>query len=311
MPKKALTVLFATRNGEKVISRTLSAYRRLEQSDISWKLVIVDNGSSDSTLKLIKSFQDHLPIEVYIEPVAGKNRALNRGLQAVEGQLIVLTDDDTLPDVLFLQAWAKFINTKSDYGLFGGSIIPHFETPPELWLIADAKQCTMLFGARDLPEGPVEPQEIFGGNMAVRRAILDDGFRFNENVGPNGSESNYPMGGEREFCLRVAQSGVLCWFAKEAIVQHLVRPYQLTDSYLADRSYRCGRGDGYRLKNKNGALDRRERPAFVTGKIAAMRRWLSLRCRLQMLSPYRFQRRQGIFSYHWKRGFADEFNSRG
>src|SRR5262249_7447285 len=163
---------------------TLTAYRHLKQPNISWKLVIVDNGSSDSTLEIINSFRAHLPIEVYFEPVAGKNRALNRGLRAVEGQLVVLTDDDTLPNPSFLQAWAKFLDTKSDYGLFGGSIIPLFETVPQSWLFADQRQFTMLFGARDLPEGPIDPTAIFGGNMAVRRSVFDNGFRFDESVGP-------------------------------------------------------------------------------------------------------------------------------
>ena len=116
--------------GRKLSPGLLSAYRRIEQSNVSWKLVIVDNGSSDSTLEIIGSFQKHLPIEVCVEPIAGKNRALNRGLHLVEGQLVVLTDDDALPSPSFLQAWAKFINVKSEFGLFGGTITPLFQPPP-------------------------------------------------------------------------------------------------------------------------------------------------------------------------------------
>jgi GT2 family glycosyltransferase len=300
-----LTVLFASRNEEKVLSRTLSAYCRLEQSNVSWKLVIVDNGSVDSTLDIIKSFQEHLPIEVYFEPIAGKNRALNRGLHAVEGQLVVLTDDDTLPSPTFLQTWAKFLDTKSDYGLFGGSIIPLFETAPKSWLTADQRQFIMLFGARDLPEGPVAPDAIFGGNMAVRRSVFDNGFRFDENIGPSGLDPKYPMGGEAEFCLRVGRAGILSWFAKEPHVQHLIRPYQMTDSYLADRSYRSGRGEAYRLKMEKDKLQR----DFIIGQIASLHRGWGLRRRLQMLSPFRAQRRRGIHRYYSMRGFTDELNS--
>jgi glycosyltransferase involved in cell wall biosynthesis len=308
MRQIALTVLFATRNGEKVLSRTLNAYRRIKQSDVSWKLVIVDNGSSDSTLEIIKSFQKDLPIEVYFEPIAGKNRALNRGLDAVEGQLVVLTDDDTFPSPSFLQAWARFIDTKSDYGLFGGSIIPIFETAPQSWLTADQHLCSIVFGARDLPEGPVDPQEIFGGNMAVRRSVFDNGFRFNENVGPSGFNPNYPMGSETEFCLRVASAGISCWFAKEPVVEHFVRSFQMTDSYLADRSYRCGRGEGYRLKKGEGKLHEGGPRAFIIGQIAALRRRVLLHHRLEMFSPFPLQRRRAIHRYHFKRGILDELN---
>src|SRR6185312_1963072 len=113
----------------------------------------------------------------------------------------------------------------------------------------------MLFGARDLPEGPVRPELIFGGNMAVRRSVLADGFRFNENIGPSGLDSNYPMGGESEFCRRVGRAGILSWFAKEPVVQHFVRPYQLTNSYLAERAYRSGRGGACLLKLQKAELN--------------------------------------------------------
>jgi glycosyltransferase involved in cell wall biosynthesis len=300
-----LTVLFASRNGEKVISRTLSAYRHIKQANVSWKLVIVDNGSSDSTLEIIKYFQQHLPIEVCFEPVAGKNRALNRGLHAVEGQLIVVTDDDTLPSPSFLQAWAKFIDRNSDYGLFGGSITPLFESPPQSWLTVDQSLFIMLFGARDLPEGPVEPEEIFGGNMAVRRAVFDRGFRFNEKIGPNGIDPIYPMGGETEFCRRVVQAGVLSWFAREPVVQHLIQPYHMTDRYLADRSYRSGRGAAYQLKIKNCKLRESELVALRRD----WRRRCRLCCQLRMLSPFSSQRRRAIHRYYQMRGFTDELNS--
>jgi len=315
-----VTVLFTSRNGESVISRTLNAYRLINQSDVSWKLVIVDNGSTDSTCEIINAFQQHLPIEVYCEPIAGKNRALNRGLQAVEGELVVLTDDDTLPSPSFLQAWAKFLDTKPEYGLFGGSISPLFESAAQSWLTADPYEMIMLFGARDLPEGPVEPQLIFGGNMAVRRSVFADGFRFNENIGPNGLDFNYPMGGESEFCRRVGRAGISSWFAKEPVVQHLVRPYQLTDRYLAERAYRSGRGGACLLKMESGKLNEGEQ-LELNGQILALRRgWRALRrgyrrhydllrCRVRMLSPFSSQRRRGILGYYTNRGFWDEMSS--
>ena len=219
----------------------------------------------------------------------------------------MLTDDDTLPIPSFLQAWAKFLDTKLDYELLGGSIIPLFETPPQSWLVADQHLCTLLFGQRDLPEGPVEPAEIFGGNMAVRRSVFNSGFRFKEDIGPNGSNPNYPMGGETDFCQRVALAGILSWFAKEPAVQHLVRSYQMTDSYLADRSYRMGRG-ACRLQKETNGRQMDEPPAFIAERLAAVRRRLSLRARLQMLSPYP-NVAKGLTHITGIVGFFDEYDS--
>ena len=122
-----LTVLVATRNGEDVLPRTLEAYRRLESLIHAWKLVIVDNGSTDSTPAIIAAFKNYLPIEMLQEPVAGKNRALNRGLAAVEGRSVIITDDDAIPAPSFLIAWSRCLEKRQGYDLFGGTIEPLFD----------------------------------------------------------------------------------------------------------------------------------------------------------------------------------------
>src|ERR1700733_8012236 len=101
MPSIELTVLFATRNGEHVLPRTLGGYRRLSAPAVGWKIVVVDNGSTDATPAIIQSFARDLPLQTLRQPVAGKSRALNTGLAAVEGRLLVLTDDDAIPSPSF------------------------------------------------------------------------------------------------------------------------------------------------------------------------------------------------------------------
>ncbi len=68
-----------------------------------------------------------LPLELLRESLPGKNRALKRGLEALEGGLVVVTDDDAVPILLFLTAWAKYLEHKPSYGVFGGSIVPLFD----------------------------------------------------------------------------------------------------------------------------------------------------------------------------------------
>jgi len=302
-PQTPLIVLFATHNGEHVLARTLNGYCQLEPPPTDWKLVIVDNGSTDASLDIIQSFSGRLPIQILQESRPGKNRALNRGLAGSDARLLVITDDDAVPLPAFLRAWAKFLDDKPDRELLGGSISPIFEKPPPAWILQDAPQFIMLFGARDLPEGPVTSDEIFGANMAVRRSAFDRGFRFDEAIGPNASDLHYRMGGEAEFCRRLALDGAACWFAREPTVQHIVRPHQITDDYLARRSYRLGRGWAYQQWDRGRLTGGAPRPVFEEG-LARLRR------RLQMGSPFSLQRRRAIYSYYCERGFRDEFNTR-
>ena len=78
-----LTVLIASRNGECVLPRVLAGYRGVVSPPVAWKLLVVDNGSTDATPQILDSFKRDLPLQVLDEPVPGKSRALNAGLAAV------------------------------------------------------------------------------------------------------------------------------------------------------------------------------------------------------------------------------------
>ena len=302
----AITVLFTTKNREDVLSRALEAYCRLEEPLHGWKLVVVDNGSEDSTPDVLASFKKRLPLETLRQPSAGQNRARNFGLSALEGRLVIFTDDDAIPESSFLTAWSKYLSKCQDYEIFGGSIVPLFEIPPPKWILKNRTQFEfdMLFASRDLSEGPIAPDAVFGPNMAVRSSIFESGFRFNENIGPNSSDPLYPMGAETEFCQRVAQSGAKAWFAKEPRVQHMISSLQLSRSYCAMRAYRHGRGVAFKALEFGQVI-----PPNLSRPLA-IERLVRLRYRLQMFSPFPLQRFNGVCAYHWRRGFHDELAKR-
>ena len=80
-----LTVLFATRNRAELLRDVLEAYCHLQSPAGGWKLVVVDNGSTDQTPQVVSSFADRLPLHLVIEPRLGKNVALNSGAWVCAG----------------------------------------------------------------------------------------------------------------------------------------------------------------------------------------------------------------------------------
>jgi hypothetical protein len=295
MRKPRLTVLLASHNGALVLPRTLEGYRYAEAPPVGWKMVVVDSGSTDSTPDILRSFADDLPLESLYEPVPGKNRALNAGLEVVEGDLVILTDDDAIPAPSFLVAWSAYLESHRDFELFGGSIEPLFDSSAPRWLINMRREFAMMFAERALPEGATAADQIYGPNMAVRSSVFQRGFRFNEEVGPNALDPNYPMGGETEFCWKVVQSGASCWFAKAPLVKHIVRPEQLTLKSWASRAYRCGRGRAHQIWERGQVI----RPPRA-----------SLLERLSMLSPLLRHRFKGSSAYYLEKGFRDEWRRR-
>jgi GT2 family glycosyltransferase len=291
MGEVQITVLLATRNRAQTLNRALDGYRRIVAPPVAWKLVVVDNGSTDRTPNIVRSAKRALPVELLTESRAGKNRALNRGLDALDGRLVIITDDDAVPDPSFLTAWTKYLECEPRFGLFGGTIMPLFDVSPPKWLIRSHHWSSMMFAKRDLPEGQVEADAIYGPNMAVRKCVFDAGFRFDETVGPNALDPDYPTGSETEFCCRVARSGVQCWSASEPLVSHIVSADQISLGALERRAYRTGRG--------------RARQMWELGKIVtppAPSPWQ----RLSMLSPFARRRFESRCAYHVWRGFEDE-----
>jgi L-malate glycosyltransferase len=285
------TVLLATRNSEQVLPKTLAGYCDAIRPSCEWKIVIVDNGSTDSTPDIIEYFSGHLPLERISQPIVGKSRSLNAGLKAVEGEFAIFTDDDAVPNVYFLESWIEALRIRTEYGLFGGSIELSFDLLPPKWFHRSTLDFSLLFGERNLPDGPTQWSEIFGANMAVRTSVLGQDFHFDELLGPCSLDSAYRLGEDSDFCRRIAESGVSCWFAKSAVVQHIVQPHQLSAASIAKRAYQGGKGRAY-LRLRRGGPDA---PPSVS--------WID---RFKMVSPLPRHRYESSFRYHFARGFRDE-----
>jgi glycosyltransferase involved in cell wall biosynthesis len=233
-----LTVLMATHNGADTLPEVFAAYCKLEAPSGGWKLVIVDNASSDTTKQLIDSASSRLPITYHFEPKAGKNRALNSGLHLVEGDVVVFTDDDAIPSADWLVQARILADSQPSFGVFGGAIVPHWEVPPPNWILPF--QCPIL-GVTDpgWDEGPTLPGRIWGPNMMIRAEAFKIGHRFNEALGPTGLR--YQMGDETEFVDRLVAAGFKVWHTKKMVVAHMIRSDQMRKNWILQRALASGR----------------------------------------------------------------------
>jgi len=240
-----LTVLIATRNGSYTLPRCLAALAQLISPVGGWKLVVVDNGSTDGANEIIESFADRLPLTCLSEPRPGKNAALNTGLQHMEGDLVVFTDDDTLPRPDWLVEMRRAANDHPSFSVFGGTVLPYWEAAPEPWITAWVQLGPVFtITNADWTEGPIWPGYVFGPNMAIRADLFREGHRLDPRIGPRAGQ--YPMGSETEFVLRLEKAGATAWHCKQATVEHIIRAFQMKRSWILGRARRYGRGK-YRL----------------------------------------------------------------
>lgn len=265
----------ATRDGLGTLPKVLDAYCRLMPPAGGWRLLIIDNGSTDGTAELLAGYASRLPLRRLHEARAGKNRALNSALDDAlaapgeERDLFIFTDDDAVPAPDWLRQWQACGDAHPDHDVFGGAIAPDWAEAPPAWLLP-LIPTGLTYGLTSpaLPDGPVFPGLVWGANMAVRRAIFSAGHRFDTCIGPNGAD--YAMGSETEFTRRLAAAGHQAWFCRAPQVAHQIRTHQVRIDYILRKAWRFGR-DKYR----------QERP----GRFAEWRgvpRWMLMRYALEL-----------------------------
>jgi L-malate glycosyltransferase len=300
-----LTVMMATYNGASTLPLVLEAYLGIEAPAGGWRVVIADNGSTDGTKDVIQAFARWLPVTYVYEPTPGKNQALNAALPAALGDLIVFTDDDAVPCPDWLQQFRVTADTRPDFDMFGGRVVPRWPAPPEPWILALVPQSVVYAITPVLPSGPVPRQWLFGPNMAIRKKIFDLGYRFDPTIGPCGT--NYAQGSEAELTRRLDRAGYRAWFCSEAVVEHLIPPHHLTERWILKRARRYGRGQARFLRTQ-------PRGAWSYLSVPASLAWHLLLQGLRIVAARARHDREQLFKARWTcnylLGQADEARAR-
>ena len=88
-----ISVIIPVYNGEKTIKQTIKSV--LKQTFSDFELIVINDGSQDSTLEIVSSIQDHrLKIFSYLN--AGLATSRNRGFSHSSGEFIAFLDADDL-----------------------------------------------------------------------------------------------------------------------------------------------------------------------------------------------------------------------
>lgn len=120
MPYAQVTIILPVFNGEATLVRAVESI--LHQTYPHWKLLVIDDGSTDSTLKLAHSFQDPRITVISDGTHKGIVARLNQGVGLVNTPYIARMDADdySLPERLERQL--QFLETNPNIDLLGTAI---------------------------------------------------------------------------------------------------------------------------------------------------------------------------------------------
>jgi glycosyltransferase involved in cell wall biosynthesis len=127
-----VTVVIPTHNRRRLLALALASV--LEQRDVSFDVIVVDEGSTDGTADMVRSLADPRVRVIRHEKPLGKSAARNRGIEAAVAEWVAFLDDDDLwaPDKLRLQlrelhrtgrrwCYTGFVNITESHRILGGA----------------------------------------------------------------------------------------------------------------------------------------------------------------------------------------------
>lgn len=239
---KSVEIAICTWNRSDLLARTLESLGQLDHlPDLQWRVLVVDNRSTDDTLDVLEAYAETLPLEILSEAQQGHTYARNRAVAASSADLILWTDDDVIVERNWLRAYVDAANREKECDFWGGRIEPLFIAGRPSWVAANWSQLAGCFAARDLGSESIELSSgrlPYGANFAVRGEVQRRN-QFDVRLGRRGEQ----VVGEDEVDLmrRLLAAGHRgCW-VPESRVQHLIPPERSTTEYVFN--YFVGQGE--------------------------------------------------------------------
>lgn len=123
--KAQITIVVPVRNRGGIVGRTLDSI--VSQSHRPLAVVLVDNGSTDNTVEVLRAWKaTHeiagLEITLLEEPMPGACRARNRGLTAVKTPYVMFFDSDDVMSPTHVERAVKCLKENPDADIVGWDV---------------------------------------------------------------------------------------------------------------------------------------------------------------------------------------------
>lgn len=226
------SVIIATYNRADDLRETLRSIAELSPSG-AWEVIVIDNNSQDHTETVVTEAANWFPVELrYVfEKEQGRCAAMNAGIRASRGEIIVTTDDDVRVEPDWLDAAGCALdNSACDY--VGGKVLPIWGGPRPDWLPNRGGRHWAVIALLDYGPDPIEfgHHVPVGVNMAFRRDAFARAGLWDNRVG---RKAGTLLGQEvREWGLRAKAAGLRGFYAPEMVVHHIIPNDRLKKRYF-------------------------------------------------------------------------------
>ncbi len=269
------SLVICSRNRSQDLEHTLDSMLPSLHDDPSLlEILVVDNGSSDTTREIVERTMTAWPKLRYTSyPVQGLSRARNHGVSIALGDVLVWTDDDVRVDPSWLPNLLHPITSGNCECAVGrveiaGHLFRDWMTRKHrVWLaenITPAKPC------------------LVGANMAISRRALEATGRFDTSLGAGA------LGFHEETLLgmKLEKMGMCPAYVHDAVVIHHFHPSRLTRKSWVKTALDAGTSTAHVRHHWDGTREK---------MIAARITWHGVMLLLwRMIHPVVFLSKEGI-----------------
>ena len=260
-----ISVIIPTKNRADLLNSALKSIVNQNISLSEFEVLVINNGSSDHTSKIISNYKKKLANlkEIYVlEP--GLHNGRHAGMKAAKGNVLVFADDD----IEALPNWIKSIDIgfkDPEVAMMGGNNFPLFLQTPPGWLIRmwnrkifkGYKSISSLSIIEfNLSKKKFSPYLVWGCNFAIRKDVLLKAGGFHPDSMPD-KLIHFRGDGETHVSKYIDDHGLKCVFNSNASVYHKVTPERMTINYFYKRSFNQGVSDSYAKLRSNQLSDHR------------------------------------------------------
>jgi glycosyltransferase involved in cell wall biosynthesis len=204
-----VSIILPVLNREKTVGRCLESLMELDYP--SYEVIVIDNGSTDTTYEIAS----HFPVTLLTEDRRGPYAARNKGLLHAQGKMVCFIDSDCLAHRDWLK---KLVRNFTDENIAGvGGQLQTYEPQTLVEQFEDFAGILVY----NLPKGFVQWDKhkflsgaVYASNVMFRKKIL---------LEAKGFDADFMSGGDYHLCWKLQRMGYKLLFDPEAVVKHVHR----------------------------------------------------------------------------------------
>lgn len=261
-----VSIIIPTFNRFDQLNRTLSALMKLKTDVLLFEIIVIDNGSTDSTKNVVQKHIDlnnSKAIYYHYDAEPGLLTGRHLGAKLAKGDILTFIDDDVQVSETWLNTIIEVMQNKPEVAFLTGPNLPKYESNPPYWLgyfwrkVPNGKYCSwlsLLYLGNKIQE--IHPNFVWGLNFTIRKNVFVELGGFHPDCIPK-SLQKFQGDGETGLTKKGFEKGYKALYHPKVKLFHEVPSSRLTFEYFDQRAYYNGVGKSFsELRLQNGFYDK-------------------------------------------------------